>query len=189
MPSLDEIRRSLEGAWLIARRDPGAMSRFDLTVDGFWRSFFAAVIVAPGYLVLLASEYAEQGLGANLGEVVLIEALAYLVIWVAFPIMALLLTQALGLGHRYVPLVVAGNWGAVLQVALIVAATLVGSFLPEGGPAVLRLAALLVALAYQWQVIRISLETTGLVAAGFLAVDILLSEMIRLGTDALVQPA
>lgn len=189
MPGLDQIRRALEGAWLIARRDPAAMSRFDFTVEGFWASFFAAVIAAPGYFILLASDYAEQGVGANLGEVVLIEAVAYAVLWIAFPVMALLLTQALSLGHRYVPLVVAGNWGAVLQVALLVAVTLVGGFLPEGARTVLRLTAMLVALTYQWQVIRVSLETTGLVATGFMAVDILLAEMIRRGTDALVQPA
>ena len=44
MPSMADTKRALEGAWLIARRDPGAMSRFDLTVEGFWASFFAAVV-------------------------------------------------------------------------------------------------------------------------------------------------
>jgi hypothetical protein len=187
MPSLDEIKRALEGAWLIARRDPGAMSRFDLTVDGFWASFFAAVVAAPGYFFLVADDYARRGPGAHLGEVVLIEVLAYAVVWIAFPVMALLLTQALGLGQRYVPLVVAANWGSVLQVALLVAVTLVGGLLPEGAGTVLKLTAKLLALVYQWLVIRTALETTGLVATGFIAVDILLSEMIRLGADGFIQ--
>jgi len=188
MPGLDEIKRALEGAWLIARRDPDAMSRFDLTVDGFWASFFAAVVAAPGYFILVADQYARQGLGANLGEVVLIEILAYAVVWIAFPVMALLLTQALGLGQRYVPLVVAANWGSVLQVALLVAVTLVSGFLPEGVGTTLKLTAMFLALVYQWLVIRTALDTTGLVATGFIAVDILLSEMIRRGADGLIQP-
>ena len=73
MASLADTKQALEGAWSIARRDPDAMSRFDLTVDGFWASFFAAVVAAPGYLLLLVDQYSAQGFGANLGEVALIE--------------------------------------------------------------------------------------------------------------------
>lgn len=188
MPTLAETKRALEGAWSIARRDPDAMSRFDLTVEGFWASFFAAVVAAPGYLLLLADQYSIQGLGANLGEVALIELVAYGVGWVAFPLVALPLTQTLGLGHRYVPLIVASNWGSVLQVALLVCATIVAAALPEAMRVSLRLAVMLIALAYQWQVFRVSLETTGLIAAGLVIVDILVSVIIQRSADALIQP-
>ncbi|HMR30931.1 MAG TPA: hypothetical protein PKA13_07330 [Geminicoccaceae bacterium] len=189
MPSLVDTKRALHGAWAIARRDPGAMSRFDLTVEGFWGSFFAAVVAAPGYLLLLVDQYAVQGLGANLGEVALVELLAYAAGWIAFPLLALPITQALGLGHRYVPLVVASNWGSVLQVALLVAFTVLATVLPEAMHVSLRLAVMLVALAYQWQVVRVSLETTGLIAAGLVIVDILVAVIIQRGAGALIQPA
>lgn len=188
MPRLADTKRALEGAWAIARRDPNAMSHFDLTVEGFWASFFAAVVAAPGYLMLLVDQYSVRDLGANLGEAVLVELFAYGVGWIAFPLVALPLTQALGLGHRYVPLIVASNWGAVLQVALLVGAAMVAAVLPEPMRMSLRLAVMLLALTYQWQVIRVSLETTGLIAAGLVVVDILVSVIIQRGADAVIQP-
>lgn len=188
MPGLAETKRGLEGAWAIARRDPDAMSRFDLTVEGFWASFFAAVVAAPGYLLLLVDQYSTQGLGAHLGEVAFIELLAYGVGWAIFPLAALPLTQALGLGHRYVPLVVASNWGSVLQVALLVCTTVVASVLPEPMRLTLALAAMLVALTYQWQVFRVSLQSTGLIATGLVIVDILISVLVQRTADVFLQP-
>jgi hypothetical protein len=182
-----EIKRALEGAWLIARQDPSAMSRFDLTVEGFWASFFAAVLAAPGWVVLVVDQYSRQGLGPNLGEVVLIETLAYAIRWIAFPLFALVLTQMLGLGRRYVPLIVASNWGSVLRVALLAAAALIGGFLPDPLGLTLAFFAGLVTLAYQWQIFRTALETTGLIAAGLILVDILLSVLIQLSADGLIQ--
>jgi hypothetical protein len=183
-----DTRRALEGAWLIARRDPAGMSRFDLTVEGFWGSFFAAVVAAPGYLILLTDQYSRQGLGANLGEIALIEVLAYAVGWIVFPIIALPLTQMLGLGQRYVPLIVAANWGSVLQVVLLVVVTLIAGFVPDSMRVTLALVAMLLALTYQWQVFRTALETTGLVAAGFVVVDILVSVLIQRTADGFIQP-
>ncbi len=187
MPGIADTQRALEGAWGIARRDPDAMDRFDLTVDGFWGSFFAAVVAAPGYLLLLADQYSRQGLGPEIGEAALIELLAYAVGWVAFPLAAMPLTQLLGLGGRYVPLIVASNWSSVLQVALLVCTTLTAAILPESMRVTLALVAMLVALSYQWQVFRVSLQTTGLVATGLVIVDILISVIVQRTADAWIQ--
>ena len=45
-----EVTAALYGSWRLARLDPGGMAYFNRTVEGFWNSFFAAVIVAPGYI-------------------------------------------------------------------------------------------------------------------------------------------
>ena len=42
MPLNQEVARSIFAAWRIARFDAGAMNYFNLTLEGFWRSFFAA---------------------------------------------------------------------------------------------------------------------------------------------------
>lgn len=188
MPRIADTKQALEGAWGIARRDPDAMNRFDLTVDGFWASFFAAIVAAPGYVILLVDQYSAQGVGANLGEVALIEFLAYGIGWIAFPLVALPLTQALGLGSRYVPLVVASNWGSVLQVALLVCTTLLATILPDSMRVTLALIAMLLALTYQWQVFRVSLQTTGFIATGLVVVDILISVLVQRTADAFIQP-
>ena len=86
------------------------------------------------------------------------------------------------------PLIVANNWSAVVQVALYTAVVLVGTLLP----AQLRTLALLVAtitvLTYQWFVIRTALGTTGGTALGLVVIDVLLSIAVSRGLDGLLQP-
>jgi hypothetical protein len=56
-----EFVRSLRGAWLLARGDAAGMGLLDLTVEGFWNSFAAALVAAPAYVLLLADRYAGPG--------------------------------------------------------------------------------------------------------------------------------
>ena len=53
-PPAQEILSGLYGAWRLLRRDPQqAEACFRADATGFWNSFFAAVLVAPGYAVLV----------------------------------------------------------------------------------------------------------------------------------------
>ena len=67
MPPKQEIVASLYGAWRLMRLDPTGMTYFNLSADGFWRSFFAAVIVAPAYVLFvvvgLATAHCRQDNG------------------------------------------------------------------------------------------------------------------------------
>src|SRR5262245_24818683 len=161
MPTAAEIRNALHAAWLLARLDPKAMDGFDLSVEGFWRSFFAAVVAAPAYVILVIRQYDYVDAGPNIGTVVSVEALASVLSWLAFPIFATIATKLLRLGHPYVPLVVAANWATVLQVALVAIAVVAGSFLPDAQRPALALAATLVAVIYQWLVVRAALQSSG----------------------------
>ncbi len=149
------------------------MSWFDLTVEGFWRSFFAAVLVAPFYLFMLAVDYGTSGMPAGLALVVLVRTVAYVVDWAAFPLVAILLVRLFGLEHRYVALVVADNWASVLQAAALTAAVAVSTILPMAVAALLVLGTFVAVVFYQWLVARQALETTGGIAGGFVAVDLL----------------
>jgi hypothetical protein len=187
MPFLADVQRGLDGAVRLARLDRTGMERLDLTVDGFWRSFLAAVVASPFYLVLVMDQYGRTGTGPHLGNVIFAEVAGYLLGWVAFPVAAIFLTRILGLGARYVALIVAGNWAAVLQAALLAATALVAGLFPDQPAAVLRLVATAVAVAYHWFVFRTALETTGGIAFGLVVVDLLLAVLLNLATDAWVQ--
>lgn len=182
---IEEIKRSLLGAWLLARGDVRGMELLDLSVEGFFRSFVAAVVAAPLYLVLLVDRYRSVGMPTGLGSIVSSEALGYLLGWIAFPLAAVPLTRLLGLGNRYVPLIVAGNWATVIQAGLFVVALLLSGLLPVPVRSVLLLVATLALLVYQWFVIRTALETTGGTAAGVLAVSVLLDTIVSLLTDGM----
>ncbi len=173
MPGREEIARALTGAWLLWRTDPTAMRWFDLTVEGFWRSFFAAVLVAPFYVFMLTTDYMANGLPASLPLVVLVRSLAYVVDWAAFPLVAILLVRLFGLEHRYVALIVADNWASVLQAAALTTAVAVSLVLPMAVAALVVLGTFITVVFYQWLVARQALETTGGIAGGFVAADLL----------------
>lgn len=184
MPFLADVQLGLEGAVRLARLDANGMARFDLTVEGFWRSFLAAVVASPFYLVLVMDQYGRTGTGPHLGRVVLAEVVGYLLGWVIFPVAAIFLTRLLGLGARYVALIVAGNWAAVLQAALLAATALVAGLFPDQLAGMLRLTGTSLAIAYHWFVFRTALATTGGTAFGLVVIDLLLAVLLNLATDA-----
>jgi hypothetical protein len=185
MPGLGEIARSLFGVYRLARLDPGGMNDLDLSIGGFWRSFFAMVIVAPGYAVLVARKLAGFESEVVMGWAIGVEVVAYVIGWIAFPIAAIFLTRMFGLAHNYVPLIVATNWANVLQMAVFLAAMLLAAGLSTEFGGLVLLIATLAVVAYQWLVIRISLDTTGMTAFTMLAVDLVLSSFVNLFADAM----
>jgi hypothetical protein len=186
IPDREEVLRSLYGAWRLARADVTGMQHFNLSVEGFWRSFFAAIIVAPGYALLVVQRTLDREEGYDPGSIVVVESIAYLAAWAAFPLVAVVLTQLLGLGRHYVELIVAVNWSAVLQVAAFLAAMALGLLLPEGFAALLLAIVTGALMLYQWFVMRTALQTTGGVALVLVLVDLLLSTVINLSADRLL---
>ncbi|MGH6945155.1 MAG: hypothetical protein ACREH6_13165 [Geminicoccaceae bacterium] len=177
--------RSLYGACRLAVMDPSGMAHFNLTVEGFWRSFFAAVLVAPGYALLVAERMMDRPESLALGWVVLVETVAYALAWAIFPLAAIILTHWLGLARRYVPLVIAVNWAAVLQIVLFLVTIWLSLALPDslGGLVVTAVTGIL--LLYQWYVVRTALQTTGGVALALVLVDVLLSTAINVSAERL----
>ena len=185
IPSLVEIRAALETAFRLVRGDAAAIDSFDLTFEGFIKSFFAAVLAAPFYIVLLSDSHDPASLTVSLPVLVAAEGLGYVVGWLAFPVIAALLTRFLGLSSRYVQLIVAANWVAALLIALFAAVLLVGWVLPAPAASALVLSVTIGALAVQWFVIRIGLDCGNGVAAAFLVIDVLVSTIIDLALDRL----
>ena len=52
----EEIGRSLTGAWQLFLDRPDAMRFFDVSVDGFWRSFGAIGLIVPAYAIVAVAE-------------------------------------------------------------------------------------------------------------------------------------
>ncbi len=177
IPSSAEIVRSLNGAWRLLLLDPSGMGRFDASIGGFWRSFFAAVLVAPLYILRglidpLAAEAEASGIGPALTAV-----LTYVLVWVAFPITMIFIARFLDLRQAYVGFIVALNWARVLQAVLLVAVS--GAAALAGTPSdFLTLTAIAAVLVYQWVVTKTALATSGTVAAALVIIDALLESLI-----------
>jgi hypothetical protein len=185
MPDRKEVLESLYGACRLAFLDRSGMKHFNLSFEGFWRSFFAAVIVAPAFALLIAEELSARPGSFDLGWATLVQILAYVLSWAAFPLAAVVLTQLLGLSRNYVPLIVALNWATVLQVGAFLAAVVLGLAIPvvDGLLPMLMTGA---ALFYQWFVTRAALETSGGIALMLVLVDLVLNTAISVSADHLI---
>lgn len=183
MPDIAYLTRSIYGAWRLARLDRAGMTLFELSIPGFWRSFFAAVVVAPFYLALIFLRFEQE---ADLGAVVellpfvVVKLIAYAVSWVAFPLAMLAITRLLSLGAAYIPYIIAYNWSAVIQIAVLLLAALIqaSGLLPEALGAALIIVVPIAILFYLWFIARVALQTTALTAAGVVVLDLLLGALI-----------
>jgi branched-subunit amino acid transport protein AzlD len=175
------VRLALVGAFRLAKGDRGGLSCFDRSLDGFWRSFRAAVIAYPLYLMLLMmrvtiAEWERSGGFYIIG----VETIAYVVAWVAFPLAMLTVTRWIDRSHRFFDFMVPYNWSQLPQSALFVLVGLQAeSQAVSAQPAqVIEIAAAIAVLAYEWFVARVALETTASAAALVVLVDLVLGVLI-----------
>jgi hypothetical protein len=176
-----EVRLALLGALRLARGDRGGLSCFDRSADGFWRSFRAAVIAYPLFLVLLSMRVTVAEWERSGGLIIVaVETIAYVIAWAAFPLIMLTVTRWIGRPHRFFDFMVPYNWSQVPQSALFV---LIGLETESGvlgaAPAqVIEIAAAIAVLVYEWFIARVALDATASTAAFVVFVDLLLGVLI-----------
>ncbi len=170
----------LAGAWRLARLDRTGMRYFDATVEGFWRSFQAAVIAAPIYLVLVLLRTDDHPLSSDPVRATLIEVIGYVIDWTAFPLAAWYLCRAFNCSNRYFGFMVAYNWANVLQMIVFVPIALLsaGAFLPGGLISILALAITAAVIYYQYFITRTALAIDVLPALGFVAIAFVLDVLL-----------
>ena len=168
MPSQREVVAALYGAWRLMRFDASGMNWFNLTVEGFWGSFFAAVPVAPFFALLVYLDLFRQAEVTSTGFAILLTAFVYAVGWAIVPVVAIFLSRMLGLTRGYLPLIVAYNWASVPQIVLQSVVALIGELglLPQGLTGALLFVAVIYILIYEWFIVRTALQTTPGTAIG-----------------------
>jgi hypothetical protein len=170
---------SLYGAWRLARLDTRGFELFDKTPAGAMRSFYAAVLVAPMYAaVALMLPAAHDGSGGL--RWLLVETIAYVVSWLAYPVIAEQLTRTMECRERFEGYLSAYNWSMVLQNAVLLplAGLTALDALPADLMQILWLVAIVAIMGYLWFIARTALEVGAFVAAGLVLLDELLSLLI-----------
>ena len=183
-----EVQLALAGCLRLARGDRGGLACFDRSLDGFWRSFRAAVISYPLYLMLLAMRVSIAEWQQSGGwRIVTVETIGYVVAWVAFPLLMLNVARWIGRAHRFFDFMVPYNWCQVPQSALFVVVGLVsaGGVLSAQASEAMDLAAAIATLLYEWFIARVALDTTGLVAIFVVLLDLVLGVFISRVTGGL----
>ena len=163
---------------------PEGLNRLDTSLEGFWRSFAAVILVAPFALLSLLSQRPLQSGTASAvplsGGVLAWDGLALLVDWFTFPLIFALLAPPLGLGARYVPFIVARNWASVIiaaMVAVVHALHLLG-VLPTAVMPYVLLVAVAVALRFSYVIARTALAVSVALALPIVVLDLVISLVI-----------
>ena len=118
MPSAEEIQQYLYGTWRMMLGKSDGLRALDISVDGFWNSFFAIVIALPALVVnwvTIADSYGDMA--QNLDDrfaifmrLAVIDLAAWLLPLAAFAAIA----RRVRLADRYVHYVVASNWATAI---------------------------------------------------------------------------
>ena len=176
---LREMIASLYGAWRLARLDAGGLRLFDASPRGAKRSFFAAVVVAPIF-VLATGLLPPPGTAEGGFRWIAAEGIAYVVSWVAYPVVVEWLTRKFGCRERFEGWLSAYNWSMVLQnAALLPLAVLTAlDVLPADAMQLVWLAAFALIMGWLWFIARSALAVSPMTALGLVILDELLSAMI-----------
>ena len=162
-----EIAAGLTGAWRIFRNDPKAMESFDLSFEGFWRSFLGVVLLVPVELVMIHAErqvFAGTELESSMpGFVYVVFRLCVLLVgWFTFPLFVLAVAHPMGIADRVVGYIIALNWCSVLA-SLVMSLPLIASgfgLIPLGVMTVAMLILIGVLLRYLYVLARIALDAS-----------------------------
>jgi hypothetical protein len=173
MITASEVAKALYGAWRLARFDPSGLDQFDNTVEAFWRSFYAMLIAAPCYVILVALRLSVLEPVNGPIHIFFVEAIAYVVGWFAFPFVMLYVADFLDRRERYYRYIAAYNWATVLLVALLLIISLgvTGFQLSLPSAAFLSFVITALVLVYWWFIARVGLDVTGRVAAAIAGFD------------------
>lgn len=180
---MSEIRRALQGSWRLAHGDPSGLACFDRTEAALWRSFRAAILVAPAYLLQLWMQYTVAPPTAGPLRVAAVAMIIYTIGWFAFPVIMHPVCRLLGREQAFVGYIVAYNWSALVVSYVWFPGVLLASLLFGTAGWVAGQGALLL---YQWYIARTALSVTGLTAAAIALFDFTLSFALGELADSMV---
>jgi hypothetical protein len=184
----NHISAAMTGAVRLARFNDDGLTFFDISVQGFWRSFWAPVLVAPFFLLLLVLRHFDAGGFGIFVHHVVIESLAYVIAWALFPVIMAGLTRVLGCGENFVAFIIAYNWcgalqnGVYLPIAIFAHTGALSSDLANS----LALTAIVWVLVFNFFIIRTTLMTAASTAFGIVILDFVLSLIVDAVTNRFI---
>jgi hypothetical protein len=189
MLSLAEIGPALYGAWRLACFDANGLRYFDRSLEGFWRSFRVALLAAPFTALLIALQLSTMKVAGGWFRILAGESIAYVIGWVAFPLLAYYLTEVIDRRAQYLGFIVAYNWSTLIQLAVVLPAAIISrsGILPDGAALLVSLAANVAIMVYEWFIVRTALGLPGLGAAGMVMVDVIISIIVNDAGDLIVR--
>ena len=180
MITRSELLISLYGAWRLLIRDPRGIEILDDSIEGYWKSFYCALVVLPGFGLWFAFSVYDPTHEAGLSRILSVEGIGYVISWVVWPLLMAYIAPEIDRDLNYIRYIVAYNWSKGISIAIymIVLALGLPGIVPDGIMAFFSFIALVVILSYRWYILCIGLEVSPGAAAGLVACDFVLGQAI-----------
>jgi hypothetical protein len=117
-PSGAEIRSAIKGLGLLLRGDERALLCHDLSLDGFWRSFWLPLALLVAYAVIMQPTAVElAAFDDSQAAYILAQAVKFLLGWVAYFSLIGGISRIFGLSPRFGIFVILYNWAQAITTA------------------------------------------------------------------------
>lgn len=184
-----DIRSGVRGIWDMLAFKGGWRSHFDVSVDGFTRSFLAILYALPAFILLMMSAnhvLASLPGGAD-AQIGFADAIGqYARIWLLFPVIAFVVVKVLGLKTGFSAWVVVHNWAVFVLLyvqALFWLLAAAGIANPEMLGLLLALYQI-IRLGVHWRVAAGALDLHWGLAAGAACIPLVIDALIVYGLSS-----
>ncbi|MEC9345312.1 MAG: hypothetical protein VYB54_03730 [Pseudomonadota bacterium] len=190
VPSLPEIARALFATWRIARGDRGAVAYLPNTPDAVWKSFFAAVLLAPFWAVVIWAMATAAWADYEPLPVALINLASYAAAWLVWPVLSHEIARFGGCLDNWCRYVVAYNWSEIwiMMLRLPIVAVMAGGLLDTGPALLLWLVSLALVVGYRYLIAREVLGLGAAAAFGTAILEVLVSYAWGAFENAMLAP-
>lgn len=173
-PSIIEVTGYLTGVFKMVQGEEEGLDHLDISLQGFWRSFWALIYSIPALCVIWAIER-DLRLRADASLEIGMSAFARDAVTEFLSVAAVLLAVAvlsrpMGIADRFVHWVVSTNW-LTLPVSYVLAAVYLAAASLASGMLII-LIALVITLIVNWRVYRVALAGDGLLAVAVLLISL-----------------
>ena len=177
MISFAELKRSIFGAWLLARFDQNGLLFFENSVGAFWRSYWAALFAAPAYVTLVIIRAQDSTYAVGPLSSITIQTSSYIIGWFAMPFVMLYVCRIIDKEDRFLKYFIAYNWAVLLQVTLIFVIAILAKFgvFPSVLSGILTFIAIMGILVYQGFIAHVALIIPRAGAFGVVLLDLIIS--------------
>lgn len=190
--AFQETIRGLYATWRMFLRDPRAASLFENSHAGALRSYWAAAVILPAFILTLGAQYISPDVSRNsfgalaeqsgLLSATLVQFCMYTLCWfVAWPLIVDRLTGYLDCGSHYFRYVAAYNWMHVpyVLVALLFLTGKMSGIIHSGNAFVAGLSLLAVLWTYHWFILRHALGLNAGYAAMLVGLEFVCVNMLK----------
>jgi hypothetical protein len=191
MPTIVEFVYVLRGLRRLIQFDVGGLGYFDRSIEGFWRSFRVALLIAPLYSIVIPFELELIKPTAGWQQIMIVEILAYIVSWLLYPLAAYEICRLVGREAEYPGYIVVYNWSKMLIASaqvLVWLPTLMGITAAETSHSLYRIV-YLIFLIYLWFIARAGLRIDPFSAIGMVFTSYVLTLVLSFIHTALLNPA